>query len=242
MMPWQVVGPSCEPLGPDGWRQAASAWSSLAFVVAGVAIIVWALWLRRPVQEEDTLVPNATAIRVIMGVMAIGNGIGSLIQHGPEPWWNPIVHDPPLLGALAVMAADSFADLTGRRLRHWWWAGPTALCALLAWVWPAGSMGLSIVVAVIAVPVAGWRLWRRPAIRGWLLASLGLLAAGSLVGTLSRVGMPWCNPDSAWFQAGWSGHAVWHIAAALGMLALTPALGTRAGHPSAGLGHTFSME
>ncbi len=226
------VGPSCEPFGPAGWVQPVSAWTSLAFVVAGLAILGVVLWERRrspadPSASDDVVVPNATALRVILAVLAIGNGIGSVIQHGPEPWWNPVVHDPPLMGALALLAADAVADLTGRRLRHWWWLAPTALTAVLALWEPDASTAAQSVVAVVSVGLTLLRAGARPALRPRIIAALALLGGGGIVGAVSRPGGPWCVPGSWWFDSGWSGHAVWHILAAAALVVLAPLLGRR---------------
>lgn|GEM_PF-559248 len=236
------VGPSCEPVGGAGWVQAASAWTSLAFVVAGIAIIVvsWRAHRRRRGAADgvaapsagDLLARNATALRVILGLLAIGNGIGSVIQHGPEPSWNAVVHDPPLLGALALLAADAVADLGGCRLRHWWWVAPTAACAVLAAWAPVASTVFQVVVAVVCVALSLVRWWVRPELRARLLVALGLLAVGGGIGTMSRPGWPWCVPDGWWFEAGMSGHAVWHVLAAAALFALAPVLGHRGSAPA----------
>ncbi|QAY69804.1 hypothetical protein [Xylanimonas protaetiae] len=214
----QSIPPSCEPLGPAFWVQPASAWSSLAFVVAGVAILAVA-WRRRHTP--------AGVLQVALGVLTALNGVGSVVQHGPAPVWNPVLHDPPLMGALALVAADGIADLTGRRLRHGWWVAPTAACVVLAALWPGVSAAAQSAVAVVAVGVTLLRAGRRPAIRARAVTAMALLGVGGVVGTLSRPGWPWCDPSSAWFAAGWSGHAVWHVLAAVALWVLAPAIGRR---------------
>ncbi|ACZ29323.1 conserved hypothetical protein [Xylanimonas cellulosilytica DSM 15894] len=208
------VPPSCEPLGPALWTQPASAWTSLAFVVAGVAIVVRA--------SRAGAGPRAA----VLGVLTVLVGVGSVVQHGPAPSWNPLVHDPPLMGALALVAADGVADLAGRRFRHWWWVAPTAVVVVLAAVSSGASSAAQSAMAVVAVGVTLLRAWRRPAVRARSLAATALLGAGGLIGTLSRPGWPWCDPSSAWFASGWSGHAVWHVLAAAALWMLAPALGS----------------
>lgn len=214
----QSIPPSCERLGPEFWVQPASAWTSLAFVVAGAAILAVA-WRRRD--------SAAGRLQIALGILTALNGVGSVIQHGPAPVWNPVVHDPPLMGVLALVAADGFADLTGRRLRHAWWVVPTAACVVLAALWPGVSAGAQSAVAVVAVGVTLLRARRRPTVRPRAVAAMALLGVGGAVGTLSRPGWPWCDPSSAWFASGWSGHAVWHVLAAASLWLLAPTLGTR---------------
>ena len=258
------VGPSCEPLGPAGWEQPGSAWTSLAFVVAGLLIALDIVIKRRkqaapsqcphgrcsadespsadrgqaasgrcrrglPPAAPNTShgSPHSTSpwgMAWVMAVMAVGNGIGSVIQHGPAPRWNPIVHDPPLMGALAVVLAVALADITGRHLRSWWWAAPTALTALLAWLWPPAASASMALVAVPAIALSLWRMRIRPDLRLRIGLAVAILAAGALVGSLSVVGGPWCRPGSAWFDAGWSGHMIWHVLAAASLWIIAPTL------------------
>jgi len=229
------IPPSCEPSGSEHWYQAMSAWTSLAFVAFGLLIIWCALRRRRRIPAVSTgsitnigFAPNALTIQVLLGVLAIGNGIGSVIQHGPEPSWNPIVHDPPLMGALALVAADAVAGLRPEwRFRHWWWLTPTALTTALAAIAPGAASVSMGVAAAIAIPLAAWRAWQEPAIRPHTLLALGILGTGGIIGELSRPGRPLCVPGSAFFESGWSGHAIWHILAAAALWVLAPTLGAR---------------
>ncbi|MGH8967578.1 MAG: hypothetical protein ACRDXB_19945, partial [Actinomycetes bacterium] len=66
----------------------SDVWSSLAFVVAGA----WVLVTVRRGQGDD-----GARSRAALGVLAVLVGVGSVVQHGPAPSWNPILHDPPLL-------------------------------------------------------------------------------------------------------------------------------------------------
>ena len=248
--------PACEPLGPAHWQEPLSAWSSLAFTLVGAVIVILAT--RKQVSDaqntgHDAGSPYAwrRSLLIWFGVMVALNGIGSAIQHGPMPVWNPIAHDPPLTGALAIVAADAFADLARRRLRHRWWAIPTALTIPLAAWLPPAAITLMVLTAVVAISLTlvrcGVPLFARvPPVKNWLarlgittphwsnvargpcrlaLVALGLTAAGGVISTLGRPGWPLCQPDSAFFASGWSGHAIWHLLAAVGLLILAPALG-----------------
>lgn len=201
----------CEPAGAWPWAEPASAVSSLAFVAAGALIVLTA---------------RRTGARVALGVLTALVGVGSLVQHGPAPAWNPVAHDPPLMGALALVAADALGDLTGRRVRTWWWLAPTIAVAALAATSPTASTVAQASAAGVAVGASLLRARSRPALRRRTLAALALLAAGAAVGTLSRPGMPWCDPDGLLVPV-LSGHAVWHVLAAAALAVLAPTLGTR---------------
>ncbi|MBE9927007.1 hypothetical protein G8C93_14040, partial [Cellulosimicrobium cellulans] len=124
------MGGACELAGGTPWAEPLSTWTSLAFVLAGAAVVLAARRPGpgpRPAPGVAAAVGAASRLRVAFGVLVALIGVGSVVQHGPSPSWNPVAHDPPLLGALALVAADAVADLTGRRLRTWWWLAPTLL-------------------------------------------------------------------------------------------------------------------
>jgi hypothetical protein len=222
------VDAACELAGGSPWAEPLSTWTSLAFVVAGTAVVVAAL-RPRPGPSSGTLRPDdaaTTRLHVAFGVMVALVGAGSVVQHGPSPSWNPVVHDPPLLGALAPVAADAVADLTGRRLRTWWWLAPTLLGVPLAAVAPPWSTTAQVVAAVVAVGASTLRAWRRPAVRRRTVTALVLLAVGGGVGTLSRPGWPLCDAGGP-LGVTLQGHAVWHVLAATALWLLAPTLGTR---------------
>jgi hypothetical protein len=224
------VDGACELAGGTPWAEPLSTWTSLAFVVSGVAIVVAALRARPGTPSGTSPAPPdgaaATGVRLTFGVLVVLIGVGSVIQHGPSPAWNPVVHDPPLLGALALVAADAVADLTGRRLRTWWWLAPTLLGAALAALSVPVSTAAQVLVAVVAVAASTWRAWRRPAVRRRTVTALVLLAVGGTIGTLTRSGWPLCDADGP-FGVALQGHAVWHVLAAVALWTLAPTLGTR---------------
>ncbi|UTT58745.1 hypothetical protein [Cellulosimicrobium cellulans] len=221
------MGGACELAGGAPGAEPLSTWTSLAFVLAGAAVVVAA---RRPEPGApgDPGEPDGAAsqLRVAFGVLVALIGVGSVVQHGPSPSWNPVAHDPPLLGALALVAADALADLTGRRLRTWWWLAPTLLGVVLAAVSVPASTAAQVVAAGVAVAASAARAWRRPAVRRRTVAALVLLAVGGTVGTLTRPGWPLCDADGALGLA-LPGHAVWHVLAATALWVLAPTLGTR---------------
>ena len=223
------MGGACELTGGTPWAEPLSTWTSLAFVLAGAAVVLAA---RRPgpgthpAPGVADAVGAASRLRVAFGVLVALIGVGSVVQHGPSPSWNPVAHDPPLLGALALVAADAVADLTGRRLRTWWWLAPTLLGVVLAAVAVPASTAAQVVAACVAVAASAARAWRRPAVRRRTVTALVLVAVGSTAGTLTRPGWPLCDADGALGLA-LPGHAVWHVLAATALWVLAPTLGTR---------------
>ncbi|MFD5330664.1 hypothetical protein ACFWH7_02020 [Cellulosimicrobium cellulans] len=223
------MGGACELAGGTLWAEPLSTWTSLAFVVAGAAITAAALRARGGTSSTTPPPDGAgtTRLRVAFGILVALIGVGSVIQHGPSPSWNPVAHDPPLLGALALVAADAVADLTGRRLRTWWWLAPTLLGVPLAAASPTASTAAQVAAAAVAVGASTLRAWRRPAVRRRTVAALALLAVGGGVGTLTRPGWPLCDADGP-LGVTLQGHAVWHVLAAAALWLLAPTLGTRA--------------
>jgi hypothetical protein len=203
---------------------SADVWSSLAFAVAGAWIL--ATTPRRVRALDDVARRRRVLVQTSLGVLAVLVGVGSVVQHGPAPAWNPVVHDPPLLGAYALVAADAVADLTGRRLRTWWWLAPTLLDVGLAAWWPAASVVAQGAAAAAAVVAVLLRAAARPSLRGRLLVALAVLAAGSVIGELTRPGRPWS--DGASFDVAFPGHAVWHVLAAVAIAVVAPTVGWRA--------------
>lgn len=214
-VPRPAAAPPCEPPGAWPWTEPASAVSSLAFVVAGAWILVAA-------RRDDDAAPT----RAALGVLTVLIGVGSLVQHGPAPAWNPVLHDPPLLGALALVAADAVADLRGRPVGAGWWLGPTLADVAVAAVSPAASVVAQVAAAAAAVVATLLRARARPAVRRRLLAATAVLGVGAAVGRLSRPGWPLCE-QGGWFGVALSGHAAWHVLAASALVVLAPAVGSR---------------
>lgn len=222
---------ACELAGGAPWAEPLSTWTSLAFVVAGAAIVEATIRAHRHAPSGSTTpsVPDGASVRRLrptFGVLVVLVGVGSVVQHGPSPSWNPVAHDPPLLGTLALVAADAVADLTGRRLRTWWWLAPTLVSVALAATSVPASAAAQVVAAMVAVAASVVRAWRRPAVRRRTVTALGLLALGGTIGTLTRPGWPLCDADGP-LGVTLQGHAAWHVLAAVALWVLAPTLGTR---------------
>lgn len=122
-------------------------------------------------------------------------GLGSIAFHGPMPPWGEFVHDLSIGWVLAwVILTESM------RLRVW----PFAFAGVgLLMLTPIVADPIQAVLAIGAIFLV--LKSQRPQ-RFWML---GLLATGAVIGTLSRTGWPWCQPESIW-----QGHGFWHFSAA----------------------------
>lgn len=197
---------ACEAFRDGFLGQPANTITSLAFVIAGAAVLA--------------RLPAPVAGRWPYGLLVALVGVGSVVQHGPHPPWQAYAHDLPLVGVLAFVAVDAAADLTGRRLSAWWWLVPTAAAVPAVAAGPTTSMALQALLGVAAVGLSLLRAWRRPARRGRVVVAGVVLGLGALAGNLGDG--PWCEPDSLW-----QGHAVWHVLAATALWWLTPVIGAR---------------
>lgn len=195
---------------------SADAVTSLAFVAAGVVV---ALHGARGWREDR----RRGVLRLQLAALTALVGLGSWVQHGPGPSWNPVVHDPPLAALLCFVATDAVADLRGGVLRMWWWLGPGLVCVLLAATVPPASAAWQGAAAVVAVAVTLVRAVRRPDLRPWLLSAMSVLGVGALIGSLGAPGAPLSSatvlPEP---------HAVWHVLAALAVCLLVPTIGRSA--------------
>lgn len=212
----RAVRPGCEWAADGPLVEPVSAVTSLVFVVAAVLL---AARRRRAAQA-----PAPAYTLLVAGV-----GMGSFVQHGPDPAWSDPAHDLPLAGVLCFLAADTLAALTGRRRRWWWWVVPTGVLMVPVVLVPRAGDLAQVVVAGVAGGLLLVRARREPAARVPAAVAVALLAVGGLVGTLSRTGGPLCDPSSLL-----QGHAVWHLASAAALVALGPLVTPAA--PAAGRG------
>jgi hypothetical protein len=218
---WMELAAVCERHLTGFLGQPANAITSATFVVAGAGIVVAArrggIRSEAPVRDRQT---------VVFALLVSGIGVGSFIQHGPNPDWQAYAHDLPLAAAMLFVATDAVSDLTGRELSPEWWLVPTVAMVPIVTL---GATASTIVQAAMATAAIGLNLVRarvRPALRRTLYAALATVAAGALIGTLTdRTAL--CQPDSLL-----QGHAAWHVLAAAGLWWLAPAIGARHGSRS----------
>lgn len=217
------VGPGCEPIGDGFLREPFSMYSSVAFVVAAVVIVLLGRRRRRALARGEGAAgahePSSTAYAILVA----GIGLGSVVQHGPNPFWADIAHDLPLAATLIFIIADSAADLAGRSRVWWWWALPTAVLAPVIHFFPQPGDMVQGAISVVTVLLGVYRAVRRPALRRPIAWTIALLSVGGILEILSSPSWPLCDPETRW----WYGHAVWHAFVAAGLAALAPALGWR---------------
>lgn len=196
--------------------EPVAALTSLAFVVGAVVVLLVA-------RRTGPAGTGTRRVRTYAALVA-ATGVGSLVEHGPDPAWSDVAHDLPLLATLAFLAADAAADLAGRTRAWWWWALPTV--GLLPVVVLAPRVGdlAQVGVAAAAVGLTVLRARARPALRRRVALALALLVVGSAVGTMSRPGLPWCDPSTPW-----QGHGVWHVLAAAALVVLASTVGPAGG-------------
>ena len=207
-----AAGPGCEVTRGGFLDEPVSAVSSLAFVLAGLVVVALGRRHAAGAPGPGRGRPVATYAALVAGI-----GLGSAIQHGPDPPWSDVVHDLPLLATLLLVAADAVAALAGRRCAWWWWATPTlALLPVVVLTPPAGDAAQAGIAAV-AVALTLARARTAPRDRQRILWAVGLLAAGAALGTLGRAGGPLCVPASPA-----QGHAAWHVLAAAALVVLAP--------------------
>jgi hypothetical protein len=156
----------------------------------------------QPVNTITAFAFVAIAILVLLrgaswatSLLIAGVGIGSILFHGPMPPGAEFVHDLSIGWMLVWIALTQIG-----RLRLW--PGGFGLVGLMM-ITPAIADPAQALIAALTIVLV---IRRRHPFRWQILA---LLALGSLVGTLSRTGGPWCMPDSIW-----QGHGLWHLASA----------------------------
>jgi hypothetical protein len=187
----------CELARADGIAQPADAWSSLAFVVAGVATVALVRPRRRP---ERVLVP-------LLGVALVAVGVGSFAFHATLTLWGQFVDVLPMYAVGCVLLAGALVRLGRITPRAAVLGGVALLVALgvLLWLWPDSRRVLFAAVllpGIVLELVAG---------RGpdggarWLHLGLGLLVTAYALWLLDQAGVL-CDPMS-WLQ----GHAAWHV-------------------------------
>jgi hypothetical protein len=178
----------CERLGGGLLTQPANSVSSLAFVVAGVWILVRALRHNR----------NREGITV--GLAAAAVGVGSVAFHAvssaPAHW----LHDTTLLFLLGLVAARHAG------LRSLSVSGAASFAASSVVLVSPGSTTLVAVMLVLCVAASEVVATRRDGARLIPRSLAAMLAFGLFALWSGRSGSPLCRPDSA-FQF----HAVWHV-------------------------------
>jgi len=116
----------CERIVDGALAQPVLAVTSLAYVVAGIAVLCWAMRLRAPLAEAA-------------GVALMAVGAGSFVFHGPQPSWAGMAHDWPIVAVGAVYLAGLV--WSGRRQWRSVWAAAGGVFALGLAAYAAGRTG-----------------------------------------------------------------------------------------------------
>jgi hypothetical protein len=192
----------CEALG-DGWLiQPVAAWTSLAYAVVGIVLMMSAA--PSPVRERT--------LRITFGILLIGTGVGSFLYHGPQPAVAAFAHDITFLVMLWFLLIMNPAGPYGLR-RLWAWAGVAAVSAVMAVVLvlcPASTNTLAA-VSIAALVVSDLLMHRVGGIDGrWYATALAVFAGALLFDALGRSGASTCTPDHV-VQF----HGLWHVLSAM---------------------------
>ncbi|MGB9359715.1 MAG: hypothetical protein WCC01_14275 [Acidimicrobiia bacterium] len=195
----------CEALGSGWLLQPVEAWTSLAYTLVGIVLIVAA---RRTASTERTL-------RITFGVLMAATGIGSFLYHGPQSAGAGFVHDVTFLATLWFVALMDPASSHGIRRRTAWlsFGAVGATVSVLLLLIPSSTNVLTG-LAIVALVLSDVLMHRIGGIDGrWYSTALALFAISLLFNVLGRSAAPTCDPDSL-LQF----HALWHVfsAGALG--------------------------
>jgi hypothetical protein len=189
----------------DDWffEQDVNAWSSLAYVAAGVVLLVELTRRRLP------------AAMFALAIALVAEGVGSLLYHGAAGDVSQFLHDVPLIGALGFVAGWHVGRLFDAADR-----GSLAGMAIgvvgagVLWAIAPGATNATVVMAVVIIVVASLAARRRHLAGVWSVPLLALGAVAVAMWALGSVDSPTCDPD-AWYQP----HALWHVLTALIALA-----------------------
>lgn len=207
-----LVGADCERMGGGVLAQPVNAWSSLAFLGAGV-------WIAGRIRRHE----DRRLELFVFGAAVGSNAVGGLLFHGGPGALERWVHDLSILSVLLFIVVFDVA-----RLREhgpaWTLRGFLASLAVLGGLMAVVPDVTYALYGVLGVGAGGFELLeyrhelpriRAEGLSARRLARLGVLVALALAATaffVGRTGGPLCRPDSA-FQ--W--HAVWHALAAAAM-------------------------
>jgi hypothetical protein len=202
-----AIGESdCESIGVGVLAQPVNAFSSLAFVVFGFIVL---FSMRAQGQTERV---NRLMIEMLM----IATGIGSVLFHGPQGPASHFLHDVTILLTMTAIVAMNLAGIlewTERRVLVILLSVGIAVSVVLL-TWPS-STNVVAGIALAALVGQDIALHRSGSINTrWWIAAVVAMAVALLFFITGRTGGPLCDSSSL-FQ----GHALWHILAATALWA-----------------------
>jgi hypothetical protein len=187
----------------DDWflAQDVNAWTSLAYLAAGLVIVA-------PVVRR-----GLPAALLALGAVAVVQAVGSFLYHGAEGDLAQLLHDVPLVGALGFVAGWQAGRLLDRASAGGLAGLATGLAAgALASV--AGVVDLATAVLVVSVAVTELIARRRGLPALWNVPLLALAAVAGVFWLAGTTGSPLCD-ERSWAQP----HGAWHVLSALLLLA-----------------------
>jgi hypothetical protein len=203
----------CEALHQGAIAQPVNAATSLAYLAAGIDLLV------RAVRARDR--PAESAVADVFAVVLVANGIGGVAFHGPGNRSAKWLHDVALTGTLSFVILHDVALLVripGRHALAAFAATVAGLGALLAYrpghtnAASAVAGGTATVLELVVAATAG-SAGRQHHVAARRRAAT-LLAGASVVNLLSRTGGPLCRPGSLI-----QGHGIWHVLTAAALRA-----------------------
>jgi hypothetical protein len=202
-----AIGESdCESIGVGVLAQPVNAFSSLAFVVFGFIVL---FSMRAQGQTERVN-------RLIIAMLMIATGIGSVLFHGPQGPASHFLHDVTILLTMTAIVAMNLAGIlewTERRVLVILLSVGIAVSVVLL-TWPS-STNVVAGIALAALVGQDIALHRSGSINTrWWIAAVVAMAVALLFFIAGRTGGPLCDSSSL-FQ----GHALWHILAATALWA-----------------------
>ena len=185
----------------DDWllEQDVNAWSSLAYVAAGL-VLAWEV-------RRARLPPAVYGLAAI----SVAEGFGSLLYHGAASDFGQFLHDVPLIGALAFVAGWH----VGRLRQHTDLGSLIGLAvglvvSAVVWSLAPDATNIAVAVAVTVIVVASLIARRRSmlAVWSWPLLVLGAIAVA--MWALGTPDSPACR-EASWLQP----HGLWHVLTAI---------------------------
>lgn len=195
----------CETIR-DAWlAQPVNAWSSLAYVIVGLAVVAFAFRQRADLSAS-----------IVYGLSVAAIGVGSVLFHGPQPAGSQLLHDLPILLTVVFIVAVDIALIDARLRWQPLFIGGALAATLLSVVnQMAGAAATAVAVAVaVALEATVYRRRLRDADVRRQRRLYGVIVAVAIVaGTvyaLGRTGSPACDPDGE-LQL----HGLWHVVSAV---------------------------
>ena len=216
-----VAATDCERLirlWADVPAQPINTLSSLAMSSFGLFLVRRSRRWSEPARRRTPL---------LVGLALVSTGIGSALYHGPGGLVSQVLHDV----TIAAVPMAAVIGMLGERHRlnvARWLAAALAATTVLQVVGPSHLVAGGLAVLVL-IRLGVDRDRRGLTHRAHLVLGGVLLVAARTAFALSRTGGPLCRPDSVL-----QGHALWHLLAAAGIVALASGLGLLPAHPRYG--------